>query len=869
MARPLRPEQRIGQTLCGKWTLTSLLGFGGMGAVYLGEHEIGHQVAIKMLHPDLAVDPSLRGRFEREARAVNRFRHVGAVEIRDIDKTEEGTPFLVMEFLKGQSLADLIRAESTIELDVLLDWTDQLLDVLAAAHEQQIVHRDIKPDNLFITEKGRLKVLDFGIAQMRHGVSRSRYTMEGDVLGTVAYMPPEQVDGSNIDHRADLFAVGATMFRVIAGRPVHQVDASTRGLLIMATEPAPPLSEVAPQTPADVCAVVDRALAFYRDDRYPDAPSMQGDVQAVRQGRAPPYVSAHPTRRRIRLGGFAAVTPSSESEAVRAATLPTRVEAHAAKAEDDALAAEQLAGSETDEPAKATSGQEPTDDETQDIVERLVGTTLGGRYRVVGPIGLGGMGAVLEAHDEQGQQWAIKVIISDPQRKAKTRRERFRREARATATIDSPHVVKVVDADVDEGTGIPYLVMELLPGEDLAGRLARGNPLAPVAVARLFSQACRGVAAAHGLDIVHRDIKPGNIFLSCPADSEEITVKICDFGLAKDFSPNRDESSVTKSGSVLGTPRYVSPEQVVDAKNVTVQADLWALCLSMYEALSGPPPWLECESTGALLVAICTQDLPALAQVAPWVDHRLAAVVDRGLRRELDERWSTMDELIAALEPFIGGEETLTKSLLALRPDTQSKAAATTLALGPSPEAEPEQAPADSVMQTAASQPPRKGQRWVMAGVAALIGTAIAVFAFTQSPDDSARASDDDTASSVRATNGPARLNSAEIPNSAARADTTVAETSSDPLRAGGGATAATKLSSTRHGSEPPVSTTATASRLSTTAPATGSAVPAPSSAKPIANPPSAPTTGTSTVTIPSKPAPPDADIIRTWDDPE
>src|SRR5262245_15448349 len=180
-----------------------------MAAVYVGVHKIGRRAAIKILHPEVAANRELARRFEQEAHAVNKFSHPGAVEILDIDVTQDGAPFLVMELLDGEPLSDLVEA-GKIDVAQMLRLMDELLDVLAAAHEKRIIHRDIKPDNLFVLRDGRLKVLDFGIAQMRQGAPKTIHTAAGVTIGTLTYMSPEQVAGREIDGRADLFAVGCT-----------------------------------------------------------------------------------------------------------------------------------------------------------------------------------------------------------------------------------------------------------------------------------------------------------------------------------------------------------------------------------------------------------------------------------------------------------------------------------------------------------------------------------------------------------------------------------------------------------------------------------------------------------------------------------
>ncbi|APR78641.1 Serine/threonine protein kinase PknB [Minicystis rosea] len=284
-------ERRIGTTLRGKWTLERLLGVGGMAAVYVGVHKIGRRDAIKILHPEVAANREVAARFEQEAHAVNRFKHPGAVQVVDVDVTEDGAPFLVMELLDGEPLAQRME-RGPMSLDDALRLVDGLLDVLGAAHAHGIIHRDIKPDNLFLLRDGRLKVLDFGIARMREGAPKTLHTVTGTIMGTLPYMPPEQAVGQRTDARADLFSVGCTLFELVAGRTPHQDHSDVALMVKMATEPAPPLATVSADASLELCMVVDYALAFDRERRYPDAATMREDIRALREGRAPPHASA-------------------------------------------------------------------------------------------------------------------------------------------------------------------------------------------------------------------------------------------------------------------------------------------------------------------------------------------------------------------------------------------------------------------------------------------------------------------------------------------------------------------------------------------------------------------------------------------------
>gem|GEM_PF-1144049 len=289
-----RAHGRIGMVLQDKWTLESILGVGGMGAVYAAKHRNGKRVAVKMLHAEFSHDDEVRTRFLREGYAANTIDHEGAVSVLDDDVAPDGSAFLVMELLEGETVEQRwLRRGSRLQATEVLSIVDQLLDVLAAAHEKSVLHRDIKPENLFITRAGALKVLDFGIAKVFERQSPSTSTRAGMVMGTPAFMAPEQARGrwEDVDARTDLWAVGATMFTLLTGRHVHEGHSNQEQLIATATVPAAPLASVIPDVPPPVAVVVDRALAFDRVHRWSDAAAMQSAVREAIDavgGRAQP-----------------------------------------------------------------------------------------------------------------------------------------------------------------------------------------------------------------------------------------------------------------------------------------------------------------------------------------------------------------------------------------------------------------------------------------------------------------------------------------------------------------------------------------------------------------------------------------------------
>ncbi|MCA9631121.1 MAG: serine/threonine protein kinase, partial [Myxococcales bacterium] len=220
-----RAQARVGSVLNEKWTLESLLGVGGMAAVYAATHRNKKRGAVKLLHPELSHEPTIRQRFLREGYVANTVDHPGAVRVDDDDVTEDGAAFLVMELLEGETLES--RAErkgGRLPVSEVLPVADQLLDVLIAAHAKGIVHRDLKPENLFLTRAGVLKVLDFGIARLRENNEKSTATQTGSTMGTPAFMAPEQARGrwEDVDARTDLWAVGAILFNLLSGRLVFE-----------------------------------------------------------------------------------------------------------------------------------------------------------------------------------------------------------------------------------------------------------------------------------------------------------------------------------------------------------------------------------------------------------------------------------------------------------------------------------------------------------------------------------------------------------------------------------------------------------------------------------------------------------------------
>jgi len=290
-------------------------------------------------------------------------------------------------------------------------------------------------------------------------------------------------------------------------------------------------------------------------------------------------------------------------------------------------------------------------DAAQQVHMPSVGSVLGGRFRIVRQIGEGGMGVVLEAENTlTGKRVAIKWMHPQMASQADAA-ERMVREARASARVRHPNVVDVYD--VVQEAGAIFLVMELLEGEPLGAMLERGDAEPHVIIAHLID-AMRGVAAAHREGVIHRDIKPDNIFLAREPDRSRPVPKVLDFGISK-LADREGGLSLTRTGMTLGTPLYMSYEQLAGVRDIDGRTDVYAFGVILYEALTGQPPF-NAETFSELIIKITTTQPPTPKTLRPSLPSALSSIVETAMRRERVERTPSLDALISALEPFASRE---------------------------------------------------------------------------------------------------------------------------------------------------------------------------------------------------------------------
>ena len=292
----VRPESLVGRVLDGKYKALRVIGAGAMGFVVECEHlQLRRRVAVKVLHSTAAAKPVLVKRFRHEARILGALGHPNVCAVFDIGALPEGLPFLVMELLEGETLADRIDREGQLPLRDTLDVVAQICGGLAAAHENKVIHRDVKPENVFLVHRPgvapTVKVIDFGISKIVEP-DHTQLTHAGKVMGSPAYMAPEQTVGDAIDARVDVYATGVVMYECLTGRrPFEAHDIETLLRRIQEAR-APSMRSHRPELPELFERVVERAMSRNLSGRYASALELQRDVLRLRAGKLPLAASA-------------------------------------------------------------------------------------------------------------------------------------------------------------------------------------------------------------------------------------------------------------------------------------------------------------------------------------------------------------------------------------------------------------------------------------------------------------------------------------------------------------------------------------------------------------------------------------------------
>ena len=599
----------------------ALLGRGAFGAV-LEAHdlELHRDVAVKIL---LGSDPMDVARFANEAQTGAAVTHPCLLHILDAGRCEGGEHFVVMERLVGETLGDRVQAKRLLTGAEAARILEDLLGALRALEARRMVHRDIKPSNVFIAEMpggDRItKLIDFGLAKLLE--LGAALTGRGMIVGSPGYLAPERYQGAEATAETDFYALGATLYEALTGSPPFTGDTPTIIMAQVLTAPAPRLAARRPDLDP---ALADRIQALLASD--PATRRRAADASRLATIEVRPTSRPPPPEKSTHLDGIGPAL----ARALPPAPLPT-IDVHV----------EATGASDTRGGAASSSAGTELDAQDREL-EALIG-----RYRLVRRIGAGGMGIVYEARERALDRPVALKVLKAQGVIAEDAIDRLEREARTAARLGHPNIVAVSDFGRIPGRGA-YLVMELLGGESLAGRLARKGRLPSTEVADIALQVLDALSVAHRAGVVHRDLKPENIHLVPLANGQRLA-KLLDFGIVK--LREGSEKRLTERGVIIGTPHYMAPEQV-ELEDVDARTDVYAMGATMYQMLAGTLPY-DADTPQRVVGAILEGPPVPLAVRARDVDPRLVALVERAMARDRSRRFDdagVMRDALLALE---------------------------------------------------------------------------------------------------------------------------------------------------------------------------------------------------------------------------
>jgi serine/threonine-protein kinase len=665
--------------LLGRRILLKLVARGGMGDVYLGAttgiEGAERPCIVKTVRRDHIHDGSFLARFLDEARVQSQLQHPGVAQVLEAATDDAGEPFTVVEYVEGRALSDV--RQRAIQSGVKIAWADavaiaiEIAQALAHVHERPgpdgsplgIVHRDLSPQNVMISYAGEVKLIDFGTAR---GHNRRCHTVAGVVFAKPGYVAPEVARQQVGDGRIDVYALGVMLWELCAGRrflnsdPQRHLDDAAAGKVII-----PRVSEHC-GAPPELDEVIGKLTKNDPDERYARASLAVPELAKV-LSMAP---SIEGGERGVRARVALLMRTLWPHEPARSRSEFARLLRDARKTMDDpnVPAATPQAGPVSAAMAKATEPGDPS-------------ILLGTPYRLVKRIGEGASGVVWEAeHVELGRRVALKVLSPEHGSSAQAL-ERFRTEARAVAKLSHPNLVSILDFGKSLD-GRAYLAMELLVGETLDVTLKRG-PMPWREAVRIASEAGRALVAAHAAGLVHRDIKPQNLFLTRSGQ-----VRLLDFGVATALTQASDagakkltdaqahQERAMRGFAIFGTPEYMSPEQVAgDA--VDGRTDIYALGCVLYEMLTGTRAFDGPSSV--VVMGKQLRDTPRAPRVQAGdrsIPPALDAIVMRAMKKLPAARFPSAEALCEALAETTAAPARRTASLRRF-----ASAAAITLAM--------------------------------------------------------------------------------------------------------------------------------------------------------------------------------------------
>jgi serine/threonine protein kinase/tetratricopeptide (TPR) repeat protein len=565
--RPGTPARGVlapGYVLAGRYQILKVLGEGGMGAVYQArDREVDRTVAIKVIRPELSGHPEILRRFKQELILARQVTHRNVIRIFDLS-VADGRRFITMEYVDGKDLSSVVRERRKLPPAEAVEIIRQTLMGLEAAHNEGVVHRDLKPQNIMLDATGRVYLMDFGIAK---SMELAGMTRTGVLMGTPDYMSPEQAKGEKADSRSDLFTVGVIFFELLTGQQPYRCETVMQTLVKRTKERATPTRELDPSIPQYISDVVSKCLEIDPDQRYQSAGQILHDLDP----NAPKLDSNGPL--------------------------------------------DPYAGMES-------------------------GTQFGPRYRIESLLGEGGMGKVYKAHDSDLNRLVALKLVRPELANHPASMDRLKQELILASRISHKNILRI--HDLGDVNGVKFISMAYADGQDLQALIKRKGHLDVELATNIAKQLCRALEAAHHEGVIHRDLKPQNVLMD-----QQGVAYILDFGLASSA-----ELGASLAGELMGTPRYMSPEQA-ESLPLDHRSDLYALGLIIYEMVTGDLPF-ESDTVMQAMYQRVTQAPKNPKLLNPELPDYICNIILKCLEKDPDKRYQHASEILKDLDAGSG-----------------------------------------------------------------------------------------------------------------------------------------------------------------------------------------------------------------------
>ncbi|QGJ71674.1 Hypothetical protein PBC10988_33810 [Planctomycetales bacterium 10988] len=640
------------QLIVSKYVLLSRISRTSTGTIFRARDPLGRILAIKVLSSVSKQNDELLERFRREGRVAATLNHPHLAAVYDAGE-EDQQVYLVMEYVEGRNLKEWIDESGTLPIGWSCECIRQAAVGLQHAFEHGVVHRNIRPENIMVG-KGDLqvppqvKIHELGLAKvMNPDLSGSTLTQAGEILGDLDYMAPEQAENpSQVDVRADLYALGCILYQMLLGRLPFVGLSEMEKLAARKTQSPPSLKENRSDVPEKLEEIIFKLISADPEKRYqkPEdlaealAPfalqKMLGKESAANTAETSPFQSLTIEGLCSTLDHYNLMTPEDLFKLKQAL------------AEEDNPDPHSVIGQLVQE-GQLTGWQQ---------MQLITGNHefYLGKYKLLELIGKGASGSVYKGSDQKENLYALKVLSQEQEQEEETI-ARFHREARLASVLSHPNIVST-NAAARVG-GRLCLVMEFVPGRDLTYWIdhyhKRGQRLPIGWSCECVRQAALGLQHAYERGVVHRDIKPSNMLVLGEGPLQPPVIKILDMGVGSAVREDLKGATITRAGELLGTPDYMAPEQVYSPQSADIRADIYSLGCTLFHLLVDRVPYpVERGSAIAKLTIRLKEDAPPIRQFRRDIPEDLERLVAKLLDREPQNRPQTPMEVVRLIEPF-------------------------------------------------------------------------------------------------------------------------------------------------------------------------------------------------------------------------